>query len=154
MPTIKVESVNVHRIFDEVFTALTQKISSIELTKEEEVNFSEKTHLFIIKTKGSFQGKIYAEIEEGLMEQIVSKINKGRKMQDAEKILFTMEYLNIVCGRALSEINNQTGNRSRLTVPHYVTDKTSEEITDGESEMLFYQSTHGCLKVTVVYKIE
>ncbi len=154
MSKIKVKSIDVHEIFDEAFTALTRKISSIELIKQEEEIFFEKPYSFMIKTKGGFQGQIYVKMEEPLMEEIVMKINKGGEMQEAEKILFAMEYLNIVCGRALSEINNQTGNRSRLTVPHYVTGKAPEELLDGESEILFYQSAYGRLKVKVVYKME
>ena len=122
--------------------------------KEEQQHFFEKTLLFIIKTKGAFQGQIRVELEKGLMEEIVYKLNKGREMQDTEKILFTMEYLNIVCGRALSEINNQTGNRSRLTVPHYVTEQVTEEVLDGESETLFYKSEYGRLKINVVYTMK
>ena len=154
MSKIKIESINIHEIFDEAFTVLTEKISSVELIKQEEAIFFGKPYEFIIKTKGGFQGQIRVQMEEPLMEEIVMKINKGVEMQDAEKILFAMEYLNIVCGRALSEINNQTGNRSRLTIPHYVTGKSPEEQMDGERETLFYQSDYGCLKITVAYKME
>lgn len=153
MATIKVESINVYQIFDEAFTALTQKVSVVELTKEEDGIFPDGAHLFVIKTKGGFQGEIRVEMEEGLMDEIVTRINKGQKMQEAEKILFAVEYLNIVCGRALSEINNQLGNRSRLSIPHYVTETEPEDMKDGESETLSYQSTYGKLKITVIYKV-
>lgn len=154
MPIIKVESINVDRIFGEAFTTLTRKLSSVELESKEEGEFVQKPHLFIVKTKGAFQGYISAEIENGLLEEIVTRINKGRKLQSGEKILFAMEYLNIVCGRALSEINNQTGTSSRLTVPQYVTGKTPEEPAFGERETLFYQSTYGGLKLKLIYKFE
>lgn len=154
MPIIKVESINVNRIFDDAFTALTQKVSNVELVPVEENEFSQKIYRFVIKTKGAFQGYIIAEIANDLLGEIVTGINKGRKMQEAEKILFAMEYFNIVCGRALSEINNQTGSSSRLTVPQYVTGKMPEEMSGGESETLFYQSAYGQLKIKVIYKFE
>ena len=153
MPIIKVESINVYSIFDEAFTSLTQKVSGIELVREEESGFEEKSHLFVIKTKGACQGQIVAELENGFLEEVVLKINKGRKLQTGEKILFAMEYLNIVCGRALSEINNQTGSSSRLTVPQYVTGKVPVA-PGGEKENLFFQSAYGRLKITLVYQFE
>ena len=42
---------------------------------------------------------------------------EGRCLQRTKKILYINEYVNIVCGRALSEINNQMGVSSRLINP-------------------------------------
>ena len=154
MLTIKVESINVNQIFDDAFTVLTAKVSNVEISRAGNMGLIQKADRFVVKTKGTFQGYISAEIEHALLEEIVTGINKGRKLKEAEKILFAMEYLNIICGRALSEINNQTGNRSRLTIPHYVTEKSPKEQMDGESETLFYQSAYGLLKITVVLIME
>ena len=154
MPIIKVESINVNQIFDDAFTVLTTKVSNVELNRVEKAEFIQKFHRFVIKTKGAFQGYLLAEIEHDLLGAIVMGINKGRKLQEAEKILFAMEYLNIVCGRALSEINNQTGSSSRLTVPQYVTGKLPEMMSDGEKEKLYYQSEFGQLKINLIYKLE
>ena len=154
MPIIKVESINVNQIFDDAFTALTQKVSNVEIVRGEATEFTQQSHKFVVKTKGVFQGYISAEIEHNLLGEIVTGINKGRKLQEAEKILFAMEYLNIVCGRALSEINNQTGSSSRLTVPQYVTGKMPDMMSDGEKEELCYQSEFGSLKVKLNYKLE
>lgn len=145
---------NVYRIFDEAFTALTRKLSNVELIHTDKENFSQRTHKFAVKTKGAFQGYIFAELENDLLNELVTGINKGRKLQEAEKILFAMEYLNIVCGRALSEINNQTGSGARLTVPQYITGKMPEELSDSEREILVYQSEYGQLKIKVSYKFE
>ena len=154
MPIIKVESINVNQIFDEAFTVLTQKVSGVEVVRCETVEFEQQVHKFVVKTKGMFQGYISAEIEHNLLGKIVTGINKGRKLQEAEKILFAMEYLNIVCGRALSEINNQTGTSSRLTVPQYITGKMPEKMSDSEKEELRYQSEFGYLKIELIYKLE
>ena len=143
-----------NQIFDDAFTALTTKVSNIELKRVTKGEFIQKSHRFVVKTKGAFQGYILAEIEHDLLGEIVTTINKGRKLQEAEKILFAMEYLNIVCGRALSEINNQTGSSSRLTVPQYVTGKVPEMMSDGEKEKLYYQSAFGQLKINLTYKFE
>ena len=154
MPIIKVETINVNQIFDDAFTALTQKVSGVEVTRCTDTDFSQKTHRFVVKTKGMFQGQILAELEHELLGAIVMGINKGRKLQEAEKILFAMEYLNIVCGRALSEINNQTGTSSRLTVPQYITGKMPEKVSGSECEELRYQSEYGKLNIKVIYKLE
>ncbi len=154
MSIIKVESINVNQIFDDAFTALTQKVSNVKVVRGEDMECTQKSHKFLVKTKGAFQGYIFAEIENTLLGEIVTGINKGRKLQEAEKILFAMEYLNIVCGRALSEINNQTGSSSRLTVPQYITGKMPEMMSDGEKEELYYQSEYGQLKVKLRYKLE
>lgn len=154
MLIIKVESINVNQIFDDAFTALTAKVSNVEITRVTKGELIQKSHRFVVKTKGAFQGYILAEIENDLLGEIVTKINKGRKLKEAEKILFAMEYLNIVCGRALSEINNQTGTSSRLTVPQYVTGRMPEMMSDGEKEKLYYQSAFGQLKINLIYKFE
>lgn len=154
MPIIKVETINVNQIFDDAFTALTQKVSGVEVTRCTDIDFSQKTHRFVVKTKGMFQGQILAELEHELLGAIGKGINKGRKLQEAEKILFAMEYLNIVCGRALSEINNQTGTSSRLTVPQYITGKMPEKMSGSGYEELCYQSEYGKLNIKVIYKLE
>lgn len=154
MPIIKVESINISQIFDDAFVALTQKISGVEIIHGGNDEFSQQLYRFVVKTKGAFQGFVFAEIENNLLEEIVTGINKGRKLKEAEKILFAMEYLNIVCGRAVSEINNQTGTGSRLTVPQYVTGKMPEILSDGDNAELCYQSEHGQLRIKLNYKFE
>ena len=154
MLTIKVESINVNQIFDDAFTVLTAKVSNVEISRAENMGLIQNADRFVVKTKGVFQGYISVEIEHALLEEIVTGINKGRKLKEAEKILFAMEYLNIICGRALSEINNQTGSSSRLTVPQYVTGKMPEMMSDGEREKLCYQSEFGQIKINLIYKFE
>ena len=154
MLTIKVESINVNQIFDDAFTVLTAKVSNVEISRAENGGLIQNADRFVVKTKGVFQGYISVEIEHALLEEIVTGINKGRKLKEAEKILFAMEYLNIICGRALSEINNQTGSSSRLTVPQYVTGKMPEMMSDGEREKLYYQSEFGQIKINLIYKFE
>lgn len=154
MLTIKVESINVNQIFDDAFTVLTAKVSNVEISRAENMGLIQNADRFVVKTKGVFQGYISVEIEHALLEEIVTGINKGRKLKEAEKILFAMEYLNIICGRALSEINNQTGSSSRLTVPQYVTGKMPEMMSDGEREKLYYQSEFGQIKINLIYKFE
>lgn len=56
-----------------------------------------------------------------------------------------MSMVNIICGRALSEINNRLGRTSRLTVPMMCSDKESIDIDDSEmeNEVLFYETEFG-----------
>lgn len=150
---IRTKIVNVLKIFDEAFISLTEALSSITL--EHFLNYREilkDYKVFVIRTKGVFESYIRIEIEDLLLKNIVDAISKGTKLDDTEVILYIMEYLNIVCGRALSEINNQIGKSSRLTVPQYIRDLTCEEsLPDGEREELAFNSEYGKLKVSVVY---
>lgn len=159
MAEIKTKVINVSQIFDGAFVLLTEDISSIVLEHRlhtEEPLECYKT--FIIRTKGIFRGCIQIDIEEKLLKNIVNNISKGAKLQETEIILYTMEYLNIVCGRALSEINNQIGKSSRLTVPQYIQNVTNEppllNERSEEREEIYFDSEFGKMNILVTYHFD
>ena len=47
-------------------------------------------------------------------------MNGGTAASEDEKLLYINEYINIVCGCALSNISNKIGGASRLTVPVFL----------------------------------
>lgn len=153
---IKTKIVNVLQIFDGAFILLTESLSSIIL--EHRLNYKESledSRIFVIRTKGVFESYIQVEIEDPLLQAIVTAISKGKKLVETEMILYTMEYLNIVCGRALSEINNQIGKSSRLTVPKYVYNLRAEKpLVGGEQANLFLDSEYGKMNVSITYRYE
>lgn len=156
---IKTKVVNVSQIFDGAFVLLTEDISSIVL--EHRLNDEDSLECyktFVIRTKGIFKGCVRIEIEDKLLKKIVNNISKGAKLQETEVILYTMEYLNIVCGRALSEINNQIGKSSRLTVPQYVQNVTKDpSLLNGvaeEQEEIHFDSEFGKMNILVTYHFD
>lgn len=154
---IKTKVVNVSQIFDGAFVLLTEDIASIVLEHRlAEESFFECHKTFVIRTKGVFIGCVQTDIEDCLLDKIVSNISKGAKLQDTEMILYTMEYLNIVCGRALSEINNLIGKSSRLTVPQYIQNvaKVRPFPDDEECDKIYFDSEFGKMNITVTYHFD
>ncbi|MSS64221.1 chemotaxis protein CheX [Velocimicrobium porci] len=150
---IRTKVVNVFQAFDGAFILLTESLSSIILEHcLDDKDTIQDYKMFVIRTKGIFESYIQIAIEDHLLGGIVNAISKGKKLDETERILYIMEYLNIVCGRALSEINNQVGKSSRLTVPQYIRDVTYEEpFLDGEQENLFFDSEYGKMNVSITY---
>lgn len=80
-------------------------------------------------------------------------MNSGEPASDDEKLLYINEYINIVCGFALSNISNKIGGSSKLTVPVFL--KKGETIREKDRKskhiVLYYETDIGVLRVTVYY---
>ena len=108
-----------------------------------------------VKTKGKFNSTIICGFSSDIFDAIIIGMNDGKMPSEDEKVLYINEYVNIICGRALSEINNRLGRTSRLTVPMMCYDKESIVIDDSEmeNEVLFYETEFGNIEVCIYYKI-
>ena len=144
----------VGKIFDDAFISISKKLISLDLRRKKEEIISVKCMEFV-KTKGKFNSTIICGFSSDIFDAIIIGMNDGKMPSEAEKVLYINEYVNIICGRALSEINNRLGRTSRLTVPMMCSDKESIDIDDSEmeNEVLFYETEFGNIEVCIYYKI-
>lgn len=144
----------VGKIFDDAFISISKKLISLDLRRKKEEIISVKCMEFV-KTKGKFNSTIICGFSSDIFDAIIIGMNGGKMPSEDEKVLYINEYVNIICGRALSEINNRLGRTSRLTVPMMCSDKESIDIDDSEmeNEVLFYETEFGNIEVCIYYKI-
>ena len=144
----------VGKIFDDAFISISKKLISLDLRRKKEEIISVKCMEFV-KTKGKFNSTIICGFSSDIFDAIIIGMNDGKMPSEDEKVLYINEYVNIICGRALSEINNRLGRTSRLTVPMMCSDKESIDIDDSEmeNEVLFYETEFGYIEVCIYYKI-
>ena len=144
----------VGKIFDDAFISISKKLISLDLRRKKEEIISVKCMEFV-KTKGKFNSTIICGFSSDIFDAIIIGMNDGKMPSEGEKVLYINEYVNIICGRALSEINNRLGRTSRLTVPMMCSDKESIDIDDSEmeNEVLFYETEFGNIEVCIYYKI-
>lgn len=138
----------VGKIFDDAFISISKKLISLDLRRKKE-------EIISVKTKGKFNSTIICGFSSDIFDAIIIGMNDGKMPSEDEKVLYINEYVNIICGRALSEINNRLGRTSRLTVPMMCSDKESIDIDDSEmeNEVLFYETEFGNIEVCIYYKI-
>lgn len=144
----------VGKIFDDAFISISKKLISLDLRRKKEEIISVKCMEFV-KTKGKFNSTIICGFSSDIFDAIIIGMNDGKMPSEDEKVLYINEYVNIICGRALSEINNRLGRTSRLTVSMMCSDKESIDIDDSEmeNEVLFYETEFGNIEVCIYYKI-
>ena len=144
----------VGKIFDDAFISISKKLISLDLRRKKEEIISVKCMEFV-KTKGKFNSTIICGFSSDIFDAIIIGMNDGKMPSEDEKVLYINEYVNIICGRALSEINNRLGRTSRLTVTMMCSDKESIDIDDSEmeNEVLFYETEFGNIEVCIYYKI-
>ena len=144
----------VGKIFDDAFISISKKLISLDLRRKKEEIISVKCMEFV-KTKGKFNSTIICGFSSDIFDAIIIGMNDGKMPSEDEKVLYINEYVNIICGRAVSEINNRLGRTSRLTVPMMCSDKESIDIDDSEmeNEVLFYETEFGNIEVCIYYKI-
>ena len=104
----------VGKIFDDAFISISKKLISLDLRRKKEEIISVKCMEFV-KTKGKFNSTIICGFSSDIFDAIIIGMNDGKMPSEDEKVLYINEYVNIICGRALSEINNRLGRTSRLT---------------------------------------
>ena len=140
----------VGKIFDDAFISISKKLISLDLRRKKEEIISVKCMEFV-KTKGKFNSTIICGFSSDIFDAIIIGMNDGKMPSEDEKVLYINEYVNIICGRALSEINNRLGRTSRLTVPMMCSDKESIDIDDSEmeNEVLFYETEFGNIEVCI-----
>ncbi len=143
----------VDEIFDCAFVPVSKKIASLNLRRELDRDIDGgDSYTGSVYTKGKFNSLIVCEISSAVYEHIIYVMNGGEPAP-GEELLYINEYINIVCGYALSNINNKLGGSSRLTVPVFGEkgERFREESGKSKSVVLYYETDIGVIRVSVYY---
>lgn len=145
------ELVEVREIFRHSLTRISGQIAGITLTPADRVEFSEEYYMGVIYTKGKFAAMVEFFWCKELYEYIACQMTGGRGVSDEDKVLYVNEYMNIICGKALSDINNILGKpASRLSVPAINRGRKTVGATGHEDNVLAYKTDHGVMLVRLV----
>lgn len=146
--------VKVNQIFASAFETVTKTLVAVELQQADHPVFEgEKTYKETVHTKGALDSFIVCEFSATMFEAIVKTMYGGEMPPDPELPLYINEYINIVCGRAVSALNNETNTKTRLSVPSFYTLEESicEEQGKENETKLFYMTKNGRLQVSINY---
>lgn len=154
MDKIEINRLDIESIVNAVFVDITMQMISVKMQRQAEFNslFS-KDYCFEIRTEGAFISLILFEMEEKVYERIATKLEKEEKFTIQEKNLYVIEYLNVICGRILSEINDRLGKRSKLSVPIRIEHEIIEQFTWSRSD-LSYRCLDGGLNIIVYIEMK
>ncbi|MDY3853615.1 MAG: chemotaxis protein CheX [Butyribacter sp.] len=149
-------------VFDRAFGEVTEKLVHIALKKTGDNGDEDTADILLdgyretIQTKGYINAEIVCHFSEDLFWYIVDTMNGGSTPPKEEIPLYLNEYINIICGHALSNLNNMLNKPSRLSVPSFY--KEQEPITVmcdlEQAEYLSYHSKAGVLQVYICYAFE
>lgn len=153
------ENIQIHvdELFNRELVSLTKALAGIELIQAGQENWGNRDTLVeTIYTNGDFNSFILVEMEQELFEYIVSMMHGGSPPDEEEKPLYMNEYINIICGRAISVINNERGHKSRLSVPtfHGNSFEESYEKYGTEQTTLIYKTEKGFMRFVICYTFQ
>lgn len=155
-------SIEVRDIFDSAFREVTKKLVGIELKETTGTGQDSEDWLLLrhgyrekIQTNGYMTASIICRFSDSLYQHIVETMS-GSNLEQEEYPLYLNEYMNIICGRAVSNVNNLIGVTSRLTVPlYYQSDEPIEGLTQGVGwQKLMYDTSAGTLQVFLEYSFQ
>lgn len=150
------QNLDVVAIYEDTFISLTERVAAIELyeVNTDDIVLQEK-YVFLIHTAGAFVSALTCEIDTSLLEQIALNLNKGEALLRDEKILYITEYLNIVCGRAVSSINEVLKSASRITVPKCIMGAEEyQEETYLQEDKIGFATKYGNMQIVLKYNYE
>lgn len=152
--------VNVEEVFERAFCDITERLVCLKVERSpvypEKDYLNEDTVHEYIKTSGFLKGNIICEFSESLFKYIIETMSRSENLPKDEAVLYLNEYMNIICGRAVSEINDITGRLSRLSVPWFYKRGEKPEIccTLKNSKEISYYTKEGFFNVILSYSFE
>lgn len=154
MNAIYNENLKINKIFEDVIVSVSKKLMQIELESDLKEVEEDNVITITLVSFGVFNSRIYCYLEKDLVVEMINKMTRGEPILEGEIDLYLKEYLNVICGRAISEINNIVGTASRFTVPDiYQGYKEIEKCYERKEEFI-YGSEFGMLKLVVLYMFE
>ena len=138
-----------YEIFQNAFTEITLKLTKIPLKGSDNDISQDGKEQMILFINGYIDAEIDCSFTTELYQAIVKAMHGGTLPVEQERILYLKEYMNIVCGRAVSALNNEIGTPSRLSVPYY-RDEAPMYRKDRQQEIrFFYETDFGAMQVKI-----
>lgn len=141
-------------IFQKAFTEVTGKLTRISLRGKDDWMVLEYEDRVIIFVSGFLEAGIVCSFAPELFHAIVKAMYGGELPIEEERILYLKEYMNIVCGRAVSMLNNEIGIPSRLSIPYYREEAPKREEVWPEKIWLYYETDYGDMQVLIDYSTQ
>lgn len=138
-------------VFQDVFTEITQKLTKIPLREIDSIADMKCEEQVILFIHGFIEGEIVCFFAKELYEAIVKAMYGGTLPEEQECILYLKEYMNIICGRAVSALNNAIGEKSRLSIPYYQEEAPKEHKNRQHTIRLCYDSDYGTMQVRIAF---
>lgn len=148
-------------VFENAFCEVSDRISSIKLQREENLantdckDMLEKGYREMIHIHGFMDAVLVCNFTDELFRQIVCAMN-GEVMPEEEEVpLYLNEYINIICGYAVSRLNTIIGQKSRVSVPSFLDKEDYLEISMEHKERLVmcFDSPYGLLQTVLYYRM-
>jgi CheY-specific phosphatase CheX len=107
----------------------------------------------MIHIHGYYEASILCEGDRNVFGRIISAMYGGDSPPAEEQALYINEYMNIICGRIVSKLNDLTGKISRVSVPEYFGDKrpVCDRREKLHSDEMTYQVEQGFIRFTIQY---
>lgn len=139
------------KVFVEAFVVITRQLASFDLVYEECADWDiEGGFICLIHTRGAINLRVACHMNPEFSREIVSKMYGGDIDNMQEMKLYLNEYMNIVCGYAVSRLNDTTGTRSRISVPQMiVADCEENTFQEMEGEHYCFSSNYGDIRVCI-----
>lgn len=150
------ETVNIEDVFDNVLISVTRCLADLSVHRIREFQRQPSYDCRItLYTKGNFEAYIIWEMESELVQTIIRQMHGDGMPPLGEEMIYIKEYINIICGRVVSIINNITGNASRLSVPLLCSGHETQMplCLEKQKEIFCYQSEHGAMQIKIYYTI-
>lgn len=145
----------VKQIFDASFLDITKKLVRLEVSRMDKIEEGQDNEILAegyrekIETHGAVNSTIICQFSENLFRYIIDTMHGGTTPDEEEIPLYVNEYMNIICGHAISKINNITQTKSRLSVPEFYKEKDVLNFPgiQEKEQYLAYESQYGVLQV-------
>lgn len=126
----------------------TDKIDSL-LTDQTENNVS-----VLIGITGSYSGRLVLSANSDTVENFVREMNSGMPVDEEEAGNYFAEFANMICGKALSSVNNTTDKIKLWLSPPAVLSGTGMEIVSLglHSEEIYYTGNTGKIILNIGLK--
>ncbi len=140
-------------IFQKAFTEVTMKLTKISLQGRDGSIPADCKEQMMLCVTGFIEAEIVCVFAAGLCQAIVRAMYGGALPVEEERILYLKEYVNIVCGRAVTVLNNEIGMSSRLSVPYYREEAPKRNKKRQETIKLYFGTDYGDMQIMVDYSV-
>lgn len=151
------ENTFVYEMFQQAFADVSRALVNLSLRENDykKGKTSQSTaDTVLIYTTGLLNAKVQFSFSADLFYYIIETMNGGVLPDETEQPLYIKEYVNIVCGHAVSQINNMLGVSSRLTVPYLWNEAPVRRQEKMDIKQLYYETEYGDMQILIEYAIE
>lgn len=143
------------------FVTVSDKVAGVHLCKEKGTDCATalpetEQRSVSIHTTGDVVMQIVCCFEEKLMQMITQNMYGG-ELPAQQVPLYIKEYVNIVCGHGVSELNNRYHTRIRLSVPICLWQGQDENLCEEQEYpwmQLVFDTNYGMMSVQIFHETQ